>query len=515
MPWHSFPKLNNSCPVSCEYPQFIGLSSELLGLFCRPIHLCSAYNQVPQFTDKLLTMTITQEQLESAEQQIVFEHQIREKVINEEFKIWKKSVPLLYDTIHTQALKWPLLTAQFFPGYTVSENKNFITLKLAIGSHSSSKNDVVQVATIDLPSTLAPNYSAFSLNESIPAQIQADGASPIQFTHSWRHPGEVNTLKVSPDGSKIITFDNTGAVHLFEQDKDASSDYLYHASEGYALEWTNNSQFLSGANDGKIALWDVGTTTSPTKTFTSHSAVINNLSHSKPSDVLFGSVSDDFETHIHDIRAPEESPVIKIVNGQIQNAIAFHPLLQTLFATAGKDNVVNLYDARKVSEPFRKLFGHNDSVVGLVWSGENAPNLLNSWGLDKRVITWDLTELSEDFVYPTAAVNDSKRKPRSTEDPCLAFVHGGHTNRINDLAVSSSIEGLFATVGDDTLLEIYKPKSKAEDEDEEEEEEEEEDEREREEEDVAEDEEKERDGPLETTEGNDTPEPSKDVEMTD
>lgn len=500
--------------VSCFV--FLSHEPEPLDLICRLIHLRSAYRPVPQFTDKLLTMTITQEQLESAEQQIVFEHQIREKVINEEFKIWKKSVPLLYDTIHTQALKWPLLTAQFFPGYTVSENKNFITLKLAIGSNSSSKNDVVQVATIDLPSTLAPNYSAFSLNESIPAQIQADGASPIQFTHSWNHPGEVNTLKISPDGAKIITFDNTGTVHLFEQNKEASSEYRYHKSEGYALEWTNNSQFLSGANDGQIALWDVGTATAPTKTFTSHSAVINNLSHSKPSEVLFGSVSDDFETHIHDIRAPEESPVIKIVNGQIQNAIAFHPLLQTLFATAGKDNVVNLFDARKVSEPFRKLFGHNDSVVGLVWSGENSPNLLNSWGLDKRVITWDLNELTEDFVYPTTAVMDSKRKPRSTEDPCLAFVHGGHTNRINDLAVSASIEGLFATVGDDTLLEIYKPKSKAEDDDEEEdEEEEEEEEREQEGENVAEEDEKEGDGPLETTEGNETPELSKDVEMTD
>ncbi|KAM9887227.1 hypothetical protein OXX79_013804, partial [Metschnikowia pulcherrima] len=57
-------------------------------------------------------------------QQMALEHQLREKVINEEFKIWKKTVPLLYNSIHTHALKWPSLTVDFSPKYTISDDKN-------------------------------------------------------------------------------------------------------------------------------------------------------------------------------------------------------------------------------------------------------------------------------------------------------------------------------------------------------------------------------------------------------
>lgn len=38
-----------------------------------------------------------------------------DKVINEEYKIWKKNTPFLYDLVLTHALVWPSLTVQWFP----------------------------------------------------------------------------------------------------------------------------------------------------------------------------------------------------------------------------------------------------------------------------------------------------------------------------------------------------------------------------------------------------------------
>ena len=38
-----------------------------------------------------------------------------EKIINEEYKIWKKNAPFLYDLVVTHALVWPTLTVQWFP----------------------------------------------------------------------------------------------------------------------------------------------------------------------------------------------------------------------------------------------------------------------------------------------------------------------------------------------------------------------------------------------------------------
>jgi len=38
-----------------------------------------------------------------------------DKTINEEYKIWKKNTPFLYDLIMTHALEWPSLTVQWLP----------------------------------------------------------------------------------------------------------------------------------------------------------------------------------------------------------------------------------------------------------------------------------------------------------------------------------------------------------------------------------------------------------------
>jgi histone-binding protein RBBP4 len=38
-----------------------------------------------------------------------------EKLINEEYKMWKKNSPFLYDLVVTHALEWPSLTCQWFP----------------------------------------------------------------------------------------------------------------------------------------------------------------------------------------------------------------------------------------------------------------------------------------------------------------------------------------------------------------------------------------------------------------
>ena len=41
-----------------------------------------------------------------------FDEAVEERVINEEYKIWKKNTPFLYDLVMTHALEWPSLTAQ-------------------------------------------------------------------------------------------------------------------------------------------------------------------------------------------------------------------------------------------------------------------------------------------------------------------------------------------------------------------------------------------------------------------
>ncbi|KAJ9105659.1 hypothetical protein QFC19_003431 [Naganishia cerealis] len=417
-------------------------------------------------------MTVGATDIAAAEEEIVQEHQLREKIINEEFKIWKKTVPLLYDTIHSQALDFPSLSIAWLPDYTVSDNKNFITVKFLYGTNTSQHSqDYLKLGSLQLPSTLAPDFASFNPNaQSIPIPV-GDSTTDFKAVSSWKHNGEINKIRLSPDASSAITFDNSGDVHLYDLSavNKPPTSFVYHKQEGYALEWVLNDRFLSGANDSQIVLWDVSKPLTPLQAFKSHTAVINDLSHSVPSQHLFGSVADDYWTHIHDLRSSvNDGPAIKTQTSHVQNAISFHPQIATLYAVAGKDKVVNVYDLRNPNEPFRKLFGHTESVAGVQWNLDSEPELLTSWGYDRRVITWNLAALNEDFSYPDSEEGGRKRAAKSA-DPCLYFIHGGHTGRVNDVSIHPKIPSLYATCGDDSLLEVYRTKTVREDTDNEEE----------------------------------------------
>jgi histone-binding protein RBBP4 len=40
---------------------------------------------------------------------------VEERLVNEEYKIWKKNTPFLYELVVTHALEWPSLTVQWLP----------------------------------------------------------------------------------------------------------------------------------------------------------------------------------------------------------------------------------------------------------------------------------------------------------------------------------------------------------------------------------------------------------------
>ncbi len=51
-----------------------------------------------------------------------------DQIINEEYKIWKKNSPFLYDLLVTHALEWPSLTVSWLP----SNNEMYSLIILAL-----------------------------------------------------------------------------------------------------------------------------------------------------------------------------------------------------------------------------------------------------------------------------------------------------------------------------------------------------------------------------------------------
>ncbi len=81
----------------------------------------------------------------------VFDDAIEERVINEEYKIWKKNTPFLYDLVMTHALEWPSLTAQWLPDVTKPEGKDFSVHRLILGNSSKQYSHFLSPISWQIP----------------------------------------------------------------------------------------------------------------------------------------------------------------------------------------------------------------------------------------------------------------------------------------------------------------------------------------------------------------------------
>lgn len=400
-----------------------------------------------------------------AEKEIVDEQQLKEKIVNEEYKIWKKLVPLLYDTIRTTALDSPLLGFQWLLRYEWSDDKNTVRLRYLYGTNTSEKSpNYLRLGEIEVPLTLAPDFAEKNPRaELVPIPLsQLDVKLPFSAVSQWKVGRELNLIVVAPEEKHAVCFDGEGIIHLFNLDTWDQTDFKYHKLEGLALAWVGNDRFLLGALDFHVALWDTLKPLTPIQLFKSHLGPINGVSSNNQKPELFCSVLDDLTVQWHDLRDKlgASNPAIRIETAHVQNSVACHPDIATLYATGGRDNLVSLYDIRNPLVPFRELYGHTDSVIGVKWDVHHDPELVVSWSLDKRVIRWHLDALDQEFAPPSEDAPGPRRgKQAQKVDPCLGFIHAGHTNRVNAVDIHPKIPGIYATVGEDSLLEVWKPKT--------------------------------------------------------
>ncbi|CDK26004.1 unnamed protein product [Kuraishia capsulata CBS 1993] len=364
-----------------------------------------------------------------------------EKVINEEFKIWKKTSPLLYDLVYSYALEWPALTIDWLPG-TSTNDDGTLSAQFISGTHTSGNaDDYLKLYSVDLPATLAGGAAI-----SIPS---SPSGCKFKEVKSWKHPGEVNKARYNPLSSTIATMTNTGAVLLYSLDQALPFKKLeHHTKEGYGLEWhpSRQSWLLTSTEDAIVALWDVSSASDkPSHVIDSHTASVNDLSWNPQIPDVFASVSDSSHLHLHDLRSSSLSkPIVDVqAHDGAVNCVSFHPELSNFLVTAGADAVVNAWDLRNPATPVRSLSGHSAPVTQLAFKPNSS--YLASAGSDRRVLVWDFSLL--------APGDDSDED----HPPELVFVHGGHTTRLGECAWHPDLSNVIASVAEDGLVDVWRP----------------------------------------------------------
>ncbi|KAF6174335.1 hypothetical protein GIB67_040828 [Kingdonia uniflora] len=363
----------------------------------------------------------------------------KEEQVVEDFEVWKKNTPLLYDLVISHALEWPSLTVQWLP----NPNNN----KLILATHTSDG---------------VPNYLML-------AQAQLDTSSDqlpkVEITQQIHVDGEVNRARYMPQKSDIIAAKTSGSqVYVFDCTKhplkpphDTSCQPQLrlrgHTEEGYGLSWSplKEGYLISGSNDSKICMWDITAMPQdkildPINVYEVHEDIIEDVAWHTKNENLFGSVGDDRRLMIWDLRSStSKTPQHSVIaHDKEVNYISFNPFNEWILATASSDTNVNLFDLRNLSTALHSLSGHMEEVFQVEWSPMHETVLASS-AADRRLMIWDLSRIGDEQLEGDA------------EDgaPELLFSHGGHTAKISDFSWNANSPWVISSVSEDNILQIW------------------------------------------------------------
>lgn len=192
-----------------------------------------------------------------------------EKVINEEYKTWKKNSPFLYDMILSTALEWPTLTTQWFPDVKEPEGKNYRVHRLLLGTHTTpGAPNYLQVAEVEIPKSAEPNANNYDEERGeIGGYGQEAAAIKFNIIQKIDHPDEVNKARYQPQNpdmlatlcidGRILIFNRTKHSFLPTGNANPDIELIGHETEGFGLNWNPHEDgwLVSGSEDKTVRLW--------------------------------------------------------------------------------------------------------------------------------------------------------------------------------------------------------------------------------------------------------------------
>lgn len=395
---------------------------------------------------------------------------LEEKTINEEYKLWKKNSPFLYDIMVSHALNWPSLTVEWLPDVEVINDRNYSLHRLLLGTHTSNTdNDYLQIANVHIPNA---NYDIDGEKyDEILGEAGGYGnnglssESKLNIVQKIPHEGEVNRARYMPGNQNIIATRTTqGDVLIFDRTKHESIPQLDavcnpeirlvgHDQEGYGTSWNQNKQgfLLTGGADQKILEWDINSyskqksTLEPINQYLGHTDYVEDVEYSPLIETLFGSVGDDQKLMIWDTRVNKNAPIFNIHAHQAEiNCLSWNPKQSNLILTGSSDKSISLWDTRNTKYSLHTFVSHQDEILQVKWS-PFSDTIFGSSGSDRRINIWDISRVGEE-----QAPEDIDDGPSE-----LLFVHGGHCDKVADFSWNLNESFLIASVAEDNICQIW------------------------------------------------------------
>jgi len=362
----------------------------------------------------------------------------------------------------THALEWPSLTVQWLPYRKEKPAEDCTVQRLLLGTHTSGEEqNYLMLAEVHLPIDEA------SIDTRKYEDKEAGGfgavSDKIQIVMKINHDGEVNKARYMPQQSSLIATKTIySEVYIFDYTKHPSKPpadgkcapdirLTGHKKEAYGLSWNALKQgyIASGSDDALVCVWDIAKeskTIDALRILKGHTSVVEDVAWSNHHEYLLGSVGDDRQLLIWDLRDSADKPtqIVEAAHKADINCLSWNVFNEFVLATGSGDKTVALWDVRNLKQQLHSFQGHADEIFQVQWSPHNE-TILASASSDRRVNIWDLSKIGEE-----QSQEDAEDGP-----PELLFIHGGHTSKISDFSWNLHDPWVIASVAEDNIIQIW------------------------------------------------------------
>ncbi|KOG96178.1 Ume1p [Saccharomyces eubayanus] len=436
----------------------------------------------------------------------------RNKIKNEEFKIWKKSIPSLYQ--HISSLK---------PNFSSNVNETSTTPKSLVFTNDKACDKAK--GTLTAPLLYSQGSEIFEVECVMPLGLhykKLEGSIEILpqpdytteslkveqtvLTPKWEFKGETIEKMIYVDNSeinvKVIALSANGSLAWF---RDGVKLPVYTMLEAPSPLSTASCGEHDGkpnvdfaiSNDSKTLVVTKGTildSESATFKIIDNSSkigeVVRTVSVSNIKTIqavnflnnnIFATCSDDGVIRFWGTEAGEEP--LWILNDSLDGkscCFAVSPFVDTLFVTGTSSGAIKVWDLRavvssmdaavgpnsnqehnKVNELFKVHHFYSERVSRIEFSAISPTEMITVGDLG-NVYHWDFepvfssyTETSEEFQGTIADEVEAESMTFYHTEGCRREM--GENDKVNTVAYHNSIEDLVATVDSDGLLTVYRP----------------------------------------------------------
>ncbi len=168
-------------------------------------------------------------------------------LLEEEFKIWKKNIPHLYDMVFTTALKWQSPSVQWFPDLQQFPDRKITYQKILLNTFTAQEGkESLLIGKIGTPHTCKDENNAkitFELTQSIPTSVEVNRARYC--------PQSTNLIACRTESSEVLVYDYTKHPSKPQETKKPDDVFTGHKKGGFALDWNKRrfAEFITGGSD--------------------------------------------------------------------------------------------------------------------------------------------------------------------------------------------------------------------------------------------------------------------------